>query len=272
MERWRYIDSGSNDGFTNMATDAALAQCYQGTPLLRLYAWSPPAISLGFHQRLNDLDRAKCQQDGIDVVFRPTGGRAVLHADEVTYAVILGPESRLYDSRVLPVYERISQGIMAALADLNIAVDFERAARSAAKPEKKELSRLCFASSIQYEIGHAGRKMIGSAQRRFGTVVLQHGSILLGKRHLDLADYLARRDADGPAQIRRFMEEKTISLNEIAPVALAYDQLSAALRAGFARHWGIEFSDSTLDSAEEGSAARLREAYLHKSSRDGQRA
>mgnify|MGYP001212046358 FL=1 len=275
MEQWRFIDSGHADGFTNMAVDTALAHCYKGSPVLRLYGWRPPAISLGFHQRLQELDLAKCRHDGIDVVYRPTGGRAVLHADEVTYAVILGPGCRLYDERVMPVYERISQGIMAALALLQIPLVFERAPALKGAGGRNALSSLCFASSIQYEIGYGGKKMIGSAQRRFGTTVLQHGSILLGGAHLKLVDYLRPQKEGGGEEewrghARRFMQEKTVALNEISPSPLDYAGVVDALRRGFAANRGIIWSGAGLTEEEATLAAGLREEYKDKIAARGQ--
>lgn len=261
-EQWRFIDSGPADGFDNMAVDLALARCHAGVPVLRLYGWKPPAISLGFHQRLSDLDLDKCQRANIDVVYRPTGGRAVLHADEVTYAIILGAGSALFHERILPVYERISQGILAGLARLDVPLGFERAPRLEQAPGASDLASLCFASSVQYEIGHAGKKMIGSAQRRLDGVVLQHGSILLGREHLQLVDYLA---APASVAARRFMQEKTVSLNEISPRPLDYTAVAAALREGFAEHWGIEFITSELTAAERVSAAQLRQDFINQS-------
>ncbi len=275
MENWRFIDSGPADGFTNMAVDAALARCWQGSPVLRLYSWRPPAISLGFHQRLEDLDLDRCRRDRIDVVYRPTGGRAVLHDDELTYAVILGPGSRLYDERVMPVYERISQGIMAALALLRIPLAFDRASALKGTVGKNALSSLCFASSIQHEIGHRGKKMIGSAQRRFGTTVLQHGSILLGGAHLRLVDYITPQDQGGGegewrVRARRFMQEKTVALNEVSPQPLDYAAVAAALRQGFAGYWGIAWSDSELTSEETTLAAELRGEFRDNTTARGQ--
>ncbi|HQG46612.1 MAG TPA: lipoate--protein ligase family protein [bacterium] len=270
MEAWRFIDSGFADGFTNMAVDTALARCHDGRPVLRVYGWKPPAISLGHHQRLNDLDLEKCGRDNLDVVFRPTGGRAVLHADEVTYAVILGPGSRLYDPCILPLYERISAGLTAALRQLGVALEFERNARALPLHEKSGLDRLCFASAIRYELGHDGKKAIGSAQRRFGPVALQHGSILLGDAHLQLVDYLSRREEGWQLQARRFMQEKTLCLNEIAPRPLEYSQVAAALRDGFATRWGISFSDSALSREEEAEALRWRQIFRDQTAMDAQ--
>lgn len=268
MEQWRFIDSGFADGYSNMAVDEALARCHDGVPVLRVYGWHPPAISLGHHQHLSDLDLEKCRRDGVDVVYRPTGGRAVLHADEVTYAVVLGPGSRLYDPRILPLYERISAGLTAALMRLGVELEFERGARALPPQEKGGLDRLCFASSIRYELGQAGKKAVGSAQRRFGPVALQHGSILLGEAHLQLVDYLSRREEAWQQRARRFMQEKTLSLNEIAPRPLDYRQVATALRQGFADCWGIALADSELSREEAAEALRLRRLYCDQTGMD----
>lgn len=268
MEQWRFMDSGSADGYANMAIDAALASAHDGVPVLRVYGWNPPAISLGHHQRLGDLDLDKCRHDGIDVVYRPTGGRAVLHADEVTYAVILGPASRLYDARILTLYERISAGLGAALELLGAPLEFAPGSRTLAPGVSGGLDRLCFASSIQYELGRGGRKLVGSAQRRFGAVALQHGSILLGAAHLRLVDYLSRREEAWQQRARRFMQEKTLCLNDIAPVPLSRSQVAAALRAGFAARWNIDFSDSALSREEEQEATRLTAVFRNQTALD----
>lgn len=258
-ETWRFIDSGCCDAFENMAIDLAITRAYQNTPTLRVYGWKPPAISLGYHQSLSDLDLERCARDGIDVVYRPTGGRAVLHSAEITYSVVLGRNSHLFDPRIMPVYERISQGILASLQLLYIPIAFERSGRNPRNYTQGELGSLCYASSIKYEIGHEGKKLIGSAQRRFGDVVLQHGSILIGQDHLKLVDYLARRDADWQRSARKFMQEKTICLNDLSPVPLHYDQLALALRTGFSQQWGLNLTDGSLTEEEKKQSRLLQE-------------
>ncbi len=260
METWRFIDSGYRDGYENMAIDLALTESYRGTPTLRVYGWKPPAISLGFHQSLLDLDLTRCAEDGIDVVYRPTGGRAVLHAAEITYAVVLGPQSALYDQRILPVYERISQGILAALQQLYIPIAFERAGKNPQNYSQGELGSLCYAASVKYEIGHAGRKLIGSAQRRFGDVVLQHGSILMGQEHLKLVDYLSRQDAQWQRTAKKMMLQKTVCLNDLSPAPLTYEQLALALRAGFAWQWNLNLLEDGLTAEERDKTRRLADA------------
>ena len=95
---WRFINSGVADGSFNMAADDALARHYQSVqPVLRIFAWQPATISIGFHQNISKINFEKCGNDGIDVVRRLTGGGAVLHDNEVTYSVIIPANCSLYD-------------------------------------------------------------------------------------------------------------------------------------------------------------------------------
>lgn len=233
-----------------MAVDLSLVRCYQGIPVLRVYGWRPPAVSLGYHQSLQEIDRARCAADGVDVVFRPTGGRAVLHDQEVTYAVILGRESRLFDRQIMTVYERISRGILVALSQLASDLTFERSGSTPADYHRGDMSSLCFASSVQHEIGFEGRKMIGSAQRRFGDVVLQHGSILLDQAHLRLAEYLAGKSEEQKSAVRRYMENRTACLNQLVASPVSRSRVTQALRQGFAALWSLAFTDSGLTAPE----------------------
>lgn len=264
-EVWRFLNTGFNDGFTNMAVDMAMVRCYQGVPILRVYGWKPAAVSLGYHQALSDIDRERCRAEGVDVVFRPTGGRAVLHDHEVTYAVVLGPESRLFDTKIMPVYERISRGILAALKQLTIQLQFERSKHTPANLTRGDLAGLCFASSIQHEIGYQGKKMIGSAQRRFGNVILQHGSILLGREHLRLVHYLAGKSEAQKESIQQYMLKKTVCLNDLTPQPLRYDAVAKALPAGFADMWQVQFKAGRLSDREREEAEQEKSSLQEKS-------
>jgi len=261
-ECWRFIDSGFIDGRSNMAIDEAIALAAASgriPPTLRVYGWMPPAISLGFHQSIDDIDLRLCEKEGIDVVFRPTGGRAILHAEELTYAVILPADSKHYHKGILPVYDLISRALLAVLQLLGINASFDRASATPKDFMRGELSTLCYATSIQHEIGYQGKKLVGSAQRRFEGALLQHGSILIGQRHLDIAKYLSRGDERRRHAIRRYMQEHTISLNELSEQPLHYTQISKAMRNGFSQELGISWMDGELTQQELVMADELRE-------------
>lgn len=261
LERWRFIDSGSGSGFTHMAVDLALAQQAAQRPFaatLRVYRWQPAAVSLGFHQSLEEIDLEACRRQGVDVVYRPTGGRAVLHSNELTYSVTLSPASRLFDLEIMAVYERISLAILAALAQLQIPAVFDRSDRTAKDFSRGELSSLCYASAIQHEIGVQGRKLVGSAQRRFTDAVLQHGSILIGPEHCDLAFLLARGDQARRRSVHRYMAAHTVCLNELAASPLRYNDLAAALKLGFQQALNIEWIMAPLCAEELAAAEQNR--------------
>ncbi len=261
-EVWRFIDSGFLDGRSNMAIDEAIALAVaSGTvsPTLRVYGWMPPAISLGFHQSMSDIDLKLCEKDGVDVVFRPTGGRAILHAEELTYAVILPASSRHYQKDILPVYDVISRALLASLRLLGIDASFDRASATPKDFVRGELSTLCYATSIQHEIGYQGKKIVGSAQRRFERSVLQHGSILIGQRHLDIAKYLSQGDEKRRQAIRRYLQDHTITLNELSEQPVTYAQISKAMRDGFAQELGISWIENELTEQELVLADELRD-------------
>lgn len=180
---WRYVDSGPATGAANMAADERLLdEAKQGSlPVLRLYTWDPPAVSLGrFQDEASSVDHEACRRHGIDIVRRITGGRAVLHDRELTYCIVAPSDSGLFPEDVIGTYKVIAAGLLAALHGLGVQAEMvSHASRHAGlvKPQTKDPS--CFSSPSWYELVVQGRKIIGSAQRRMTGAFLQHGSILL---------------------------------------------------------------------------------------------
>lgn len=181
---WQYIDSGPNIGAYNMAVDEELlarAQAGEAMPVLRFYGWNPPAVSLGRFQHIESAVNADaCRRHGFDIVRRITGGRAVLHHQELTYSITARANNPLFPSTVLGTYKVIAAGLLAGLQNLGIPAEMvSRVGRHATLVEKKEKDPACFSSPSWYEIMVNGRKIIGSAQRRMRGAFLQHGSILI---------------------------------------------------------------------------------------------
>jgi len=177
--QWRLIIDPPMTGRANMEKDLELMEEVAGgecPPTLRLYRWNPPALSLGYFQDENEVaDIAACRRAGIDLVRRPTGGRAVLHCDELTYSIIV-PEVHPFIDRgsVLEAYRSISRGLVTALNLAGITASLT--------PEKEGQANLapgsCFDTPSAYEIQVQGKKVIGSAQLRRDGILLQHGAIL----------------------------------------------------------------------------------------------
>jgi lipoate-protein ligase A len=184
---WRFENTGVRSGVFNMEYDEALARMLvdgTGNSTIRVYGWRPFAISLGWNQSMDEIDRNKTLAAGIDVVRRPTGGRAILHANELTYSVVM----RVYGKNVLTVYEDISRALIAGLRELGVIAAIEKSQPNFPSLYRSASAVACFSSTGRYEIKYNSRKLVGSAQRRYAVgdgeeVVLQHGSILIGPEH-----------------------------------------------------------------------------------------
>lgn len=238
MAEFEFIDSGAHDGDWNMRFDVARAEALAaGTaqPMLRVYRWEPWCISLGRHQAEDDIDGAALLAAGYTMVRRPTGGRAILHAEELTYSVVIPSEGR----GVMEVYRLISDALAESLRPLLPGIDMAKAQPDFQRLYKEPGGIPCFSSSARYEIEYGGRKLVGSAQRRFGSAVLQHGSILLGPAHLRLADFLAL-PAGERELIRRDMERHTVTAADILGREVGYGEVVPLLREGFARAWDLQ--------------------------------
>lgn len=180
MLPWRFIDSGPLDGAANMAVDEALLACFDpatSRPLLRIYGWEPPALSLGRFQKAGEvLDRKRCKGARVPVVRRITGGGVIYHAGEITYSLVCAshhvpPAASIRESfRVLTSFLIRFYGKIGL--DARYAVD-----HFPAGTKLGERTAFCFAGRENYDIMIAGKKIGGNAQRRLRDVIFQHGSI-----------------------------------------------------------------------------------------------
>jgi lipoate-protein ligase A len=240
--KWEYIDSGFGTGKYNMDFDLELVERCKADDVsfLRFYRWKPYAISLGYNQSANDfrLNYQKCNDDGIDVVTRPTGGRAVLHSDELTYSVVFKSARPVRD-----LYRDISLDILNGLKTLDPNLNdlaFTKETPDLLKLAKTGMYNLCFNSQVKYEINHKGRKLVGSAQRKFGNIVLQHGSILIGNHHKNIVNYLNISDNE-KAKMLQEIEEKTVCLNNLISTEMSYEAATNAVLGGFKSTFNIDF-------------------------------
>jgi lipoate-protein ligase A len=260
--QWRLLDTGAADGFTNMAMDEAILEVYAshgGPSTVRFYAWAPPALSLGYGQPMgSDIDIAQCQALGIDVVRRPTGGRAVLHNHEVTYSLVISVDDPRANSGVLASYLTISRALIRGLAYLGISAALLPLQRGVALPTE-HTSPLCFATPASYEVAVAGRKIIGSAQRRTHRAIMQHGSIPLSW-DLDTMHAVfgsapqGSRSTDGEQAYHRRMT----SLQEAGGRGYSYAEVVAALTRGIAETCEVDLTPDQPTAAERQLSAHLR--------------
>ena len=255
-DRWQFLNSGFHPGQYNMHVDELLAErlaAHEGSPTLRVYGWKPYAISLGYNQRDNDFDEERCTTHGIDIVRRPTGGRAILHAEELTYSVTIFSRGE----NINDAYREISRALISGLHLLGADVQYAMASPNLPQFYRSRTSIPCFASSTRYEIQYRGKKLVGSAQRRFAAsggdeVVLQHGSILLGPVHRRLSEFVRAESEEIRAALRESLETKTTELDSVLGRNVSFDEVALALRKGFERTWNILFTEITAEELQAG--------------------
>jgi lipoate-protein ligase A len=229
-----------------MAVDEALARHFDGTPVLRTYAWIAPTVSLGYAQVAAEaVDAEAVRAAGFGLVRRPTGGRAVLHDDEVTYCLIFGTDDPRFGG-VARSQHVIGRALVEGLSLLGAGVEISAGRRSA--PSEAIGPSPCFASPSRREITIGEKKVVGSAQRRFGSVALQHGSVLLGAGQNRLAAFV-------PGGGRQTAET---GLRDIVGQSATFDRVAHALAEGFSRTLGVRFRRSTITGEESETARALR--------------
>lgn len=197
----------------NMRRDAALlgrleAGAGGGEAVLRVYGFAPPGITLGRSQSpARELDLGACRRDGVEWATRPTGGRAIYHDEEWTYALAARIDDRDWGGSLHEAYARASRLLVEALGRIGIPARLAPGAPRGApdRPADAGAAAPCFASTARHEIVLGGRKLVGSAQRRGALALLQQGSILLGPAHRRLSLYLASAPAREAA--RRQLED-----------------------------------------------------------------
>ncbi|RME66221.1 MAG: lipoate--protein ligase family protein [Caldilineae bacterium] len=265
---WRLIiEEEPRSGAANMAIDeamAAAAAAGDAPPTLRFYRWQPPTVSLGRHQPISEVNRAQIAARGYDLVRRPTGGRAILHTDELTYSVAAPADEPRMRGGVMDVYLRLSNGLLAGLAALGLAAE-KAGADVRAGPD---VSAACFEVPSAYEITAGGRKLMGSAQSRRQGYVLQHGSLPLVGDITRIVDVLALDAAEAEA-LRAHLAARACTLAEALSVPfdsplLDFHRVAETMAQAFAATLNLTLEPGVLTPAEVRHAAELiRTRYAH---------
>jgi len=260
--RWRLLSTGPADASTNMAVDEAILEaCAAGDvpPTLRFYTWFPPAISLGYgQQRESVIDLARCRALGVDVVRRPTGGRAVLHEHEITYSIVIREDEPCIAAGILASYLTISQALIRGLSYLDIKAEILPLRPATCLPSGIE-SPACFLTPSSYEVAVGGRKIIGSAQRRVHGVILQHGSVPISLEVEKLCSLLHPPEHASPtAAVAAAYRSHMTCLQEAGGRPYEETEVITALSRGFAEVWQVELMRAHLSPEEIRNSACLR--------------
>ena len=234
-----------------------------GRPVLRFYGWEPAAVSIGYAQQPGrEVDVGRCRDAGIDVVRRVTGGRAVLHWNELTYSVVCSDQAVELSGSVEETHRRIGECLAVGMRRLGVEVELERGRASGERPEGGDHSgqaghQPCFSCTARWEVKCGGRKLIGSAQRRIRGGMLQHGSVLLGPEHRQLARLVP---GSRPPTASRRLAANSTDLQECAGRTIGFGEVVDGLAAGFARNLGTILEPSDLTAEETAQTGELAES------------
>jgi lipoate-protein ligase A len=252
MRQWRLIYDCPTCGPRNMAVDEAILMGDFCQPTLRLYRWEPFCLSLGYGQRAADVDLDRLWSCDWRIVRRPTGGRAILHGDELTYSLVLPGGHPIGAGSVIDSYRRISHALVTGLEHLGVRAEADQRA------ERARSAAVCFETPSHYEVMVQGRKLIGSAQLRREAGILQHGSLPLTGDIGRICDVLCYPNKAGREASRRQLWTRATTLSAASGIdTITWQTAADAIVRGFAETFEIELVLGELTPAEQNLAAQL---------------
>jgi lipoate-protein ligase A len=269
MTIWRLLITDPIRGAWNMAVDEAILEHIGhgiSSATLRLYAWDPPCLSLGHAQPFADVDMLRLQQHGWELVRRATGGRAILHTDELTYSIIAPVDEPRVAGSILESYNRLAQALLLAVKSLGMPVEMNEEVSHAASQASSLTypNPVCFEVPSAYEITVHGKKLIGSAQARRREGVLQHGSLPLTGDLARICQALVfENETDRENASKRLLERATTAESALGR-AVNWEEAAQAFIQSFEAQLGICLERGELSESESRRADELvAEKYDH---------
>lgn len=255
LKKWLSYDTGPSDAYTNMAIDEVLLNRIQGgeeRPVLRFYTWSSPAISVGYFQNIRkEFDLELCRERHWDLVRRLTGGRAVFHDHELTYSLLVPMHFPDLPGNIRESYRYLSQGFLLGLRELGAEAELVSLQNTKGGPRKSSAkSPDCFASPSRHEISVGGKKIMGSAQRRIASGILQQGSIMISTRRFHEFYEVFLKNTDKIERDIRPGSTMT-SLHEALQRDIPLNVIKKAILCGFEKALGVRFVDQELTKDEK---------------------
>lgn len=255
---WRYIDSGLCSASYNMALDEAISISVRkgvSPPTLRLYGWNIPSVSIGYSQKISDIDFDYCKKKGIPIVRRVTGGRAILHSNEITYSFSVKTDDGLFSKGLRDSYKKISIAFVIFLSKIGLSPEVRllRDIRHSSPITRHSKSPLCFESISYGEITVNNKKIIGSAQKRWTDGLLQQGSIPISIDRDEIAKIF---------RLKSFGGEKITGLGEIL-YNFNYEELKNIIMISFEEAFGKKLLSLPLSTEETSLTLELEsEKYI----------
>lgn len=263
---WRLLITPPLEGAMNMAIDEAILRqvaAGESPPTVRFFDWQPPCLSLGYNQRWHEIDAAACERLGYTWTRRPTGGRAILHINEVTYSLIIPAQDPRIKGGIVESYRVLSYGLLDGLARLGLETAQANRKEIVAQLRARKGGPVCFDTPSRYEIVWQGQKLIGSAQLRRRKTVLQHGTLpLCGDLNRILA-VLAFSPEERQVQ-QTLLPERAVTLEQATGQIFTFNTVSQALADGFANQLSLTLTELPLTEAEQALAEDLYQSqYAH---------
>jgi lipoate-protein ligase A len=259
---WRLIVSSPGTGAWNMALDEAILESAanrNSLPTLRLYSWSPPCISLGYAQPVSQIDLQRLHSFKWDIVRRPSGGRAILHTDELTYSVAAPIDDPHFCGGVLESYRHISKGLVQALTNLHLEIEIQPEVQLS---DAEREQAICFEMPSSYEITASGKKLVGSAQVRRKGGVLQHGSLPLGGDIARICQVLSCPDEEERTRAASHLRERATTMEQLLGKSVSWQDAVNAMVEGFEAALGIHLDQQILTKVEiERAEALCKQKY-----------
>jgi len=256
---WRLIETPPAKGAWNMAVDEAILESVytaDSIPTLRLYAWEPACLSLGHVQPFAEVNTEALSKNGWDVVRRPTGGRAILHVDELTYAVIAPQSEPRVSGGVLESYLRLSQALLRALQIIGLSPEVNE---KKATTDPKQPNPVCFEVPSNYEITVGGKKLVGSAQARRKEGILQHGTLPLYGDLTRIITALKFKDVAPRERASQRLLDHATTMENVLGTAPTWQQAGEAFKEAFADVLNLALVPGELSVRELERAAELVE-------------
>ncbi len=247
-----------------MAIDRAVLESVENKmspPTLRIYQWEKPCISLGYFQNPdNELNWQQVRADGVDVVKRMTGGRAVYHIGELAYSVCCRNDEAEWCGTKETSYQVISRALIKVLESLEGNMEFSLSRSTLKSNATGEAMLPCFSSPARFEVEWNQKKIVGSAQRRKKEAFLQHGSILFNRDHLQIIDYLKLNELEKKSYLKE-LNANAISLSECSGRRVYPTEIVEDFKSQFSKEWGVTIENGELLDQEVHRIDELGKAY-----------